>query len=284
MRHALKSVLAAASLAACTHSPLDGPPLEPAPLPNFTEGETLIWSSGRAETVMRVRDGDVVDWQDNYGNSFSTRRNFLLPSLAWDHQKTRATTEIMAEPDLLWPLQTGNRRLFRVAQRLTLKIHNSTHAFLDEWGCRVDGTERVSVPLGDFDTYRLRCSRYWSGSILGEITWNYAPELGRVVRRKFSDLPEAEELVAVGPAGLEEMSRDSLDGLRDEALEMAPSGVTLEDRKGLVRVAVTPTATYRTDTGAWCRRYTKAVEVEGRRSLRAEFACRDADGRWRQAG
>ncbi len=276
--------LTACALAACVPGPDLGetaaaPMLAPAPLPQWRVGDSVSWSNGQTETVTAV-EGEVVRWRDQDGNTYAGYRNFMLPSLEWDYPETRAVTAMDLPPDLLWPLKTGNRAHFTVGQRLTLKIHNSEIAYNDEWICGVDGTERISARLGDFDTWRLRCQRYWRGSNIGEIVWNYAPTLGQVVRRNWTGAKEADELVAVGRGPLDAKAERVADKVRQKGLETLAAGRKALGRTRDVEAMVQPVASFQTEDGTWCRDFRQVIQTAAANVTTAGSACRDGDGRW----
>lgn len=269
------------ALAACTELPpqVAGPTLPPAQLPLLRVGDSVSWSNGQTETVVAV-DGEVVRWRDQDGNTFAGYRNFVLPSLAWDYPETRAVNSMDLPPDTLWPLKAGNEAHFQVEQRLTLKIHESEVAYTDEWMCGVLGTERVEGRLGSFDTWKLRCQRYWHGSNIGEIVWNYAPALGQVVRRNWTGAKEPEELVAIGRGPLDAKAERVAAKVRQQGLEKLASGRKALGRQGDVQVWVRPKATYRAADGAWCRDFLQTVSTATARAIAAGSACRETDGKW----
>lgn len=273
--------LLALPLAACADQPptLAGPALPPAALPHVRVGDRVSWSNGQTEMVVAV-EGEVVRWRDQDGNTFAGYRNFVLPSLEWDYPDTRAVTELPVPPDVLWPLKPGNSTHFKAKQRLTLKIHESELAYHDEWMCRVDGTERVTVRLGSFDTWRLRCQRYWSGSNLGEIVWNYAPTLGHAVRRTWTGADAPEELVAIGHGPLDAKAEKAAAKVRQKGLEAVASGRKAVGKTGAVEVSVQPQATFQAAGGAWCRDFLQTVSSTSARATTAGTACRETDGRW----
>lgn len=272
----------AVALAACTGAPppqAAGPALPPAPLPTVRVGDSISWSNGQTETVVAV-DGEVVRWRDQDGNTYSGYRNFMLPSLAWDYPETRATTRIDLAPDTLWPLKAGNDVHFTVEQRLTQKIHDSEVGYTDEWACAVLGTERVTVRLGSFDTWKLRCQRYWRGSNIGEIVWNYAPALGHVVRRTWTGGKAPDELVAIGHGPLDAKAAGVAAKVRQQGLEKLPSGRKALGRQGAVEVSVQPQATYRAAGGVWCRDFLQTVSTAKAQATSVGSACREKDGKW----
>lgn len=274
-------LLAVIALTACTAPPelAGGPVLPPAPLPQWRVGDSVSWSNGQTETVVAVA-GEVVRWRDQDGNSFGGYRNFMLPSLEWDAPETRATTTMEVPPDTLWPLKTGNSVHFTVAQRLVVKLHGSEEAYHDEWICGVQGTERVSIRLGAFDTWRLRCQRYWRGSNIGEIVWNYAPSLGQVVRRNWTGAKDPDELVAIGHGRLDAKAEKIAAKVRQRGLDVLPSGRSALGRAGVVEASVRPLATYRTADGVWCRDFLQTVRSGSTHARAAGSACREAHGSW----
>jgi hypothetical protein len=253
--------------------------LPPAQLPSYRVGDQVTWSNGQTETVVAV-DGEVVNWRDQDGNSYSSYRNFVLPSLAWDYPTSRARTEIPVAADTLWPLAPGKDAHFKVHQRLVAKIHNSETAYFDEWGCRVIGAEKVKVKLGRFDTYKVRCSRFWQGSNVGEITWNYAPALGRVVRRSWTGADEPEELIAIGHGAIEPKAEQAAAKLRQRGLESLASGAKAVGKTSWMQAAVQPRATFVTSKGAVCRDFLQTIVTRQGRATSAGTACRAEDGKW----
>lgn len=274
--------LLALTLTACAERPpllAQGPALPPAPLPTLRVGDSVSWSNGQTETVVAV-EGEVVRWRDQDGNTYAGYRNFMLPSLEWDYPKTRAVTAMEVAPQTLWPLKAGNSAHFTVAQRLTLKIHDSEYAYRDEWMCGVEGTEQVTIRLGDFDTWRLRCQRYWRGSNVGEIVWNYAPAIGQVVKRTWTGAEEPEELVAIGHGALPAKADKVAGKVRQRSLEVLASGRKAVGRSADVQTMVQPIASFRSDKGRWCRDFLQTISSGTAWATSTGSACRDDGGTW----
>lgn len=254
-----------------------GPSLPPAPLPRFTVGDRVSWSNGNTETVVAV-DGEKVTWEDQNGNSFTGYRNVTLPSLRWSYPNNRAVTEMDVPPTQLWPLEVGKRAHFTVVQTQTLYTSENTYSM--EWECGVDGTERVTVALGSFDAFRLRCARYWRGSNVGEVYWSYAPALGRVVKRSWSGADRPEELVAIGTGSLDARAEKIAAKVRVKALEAAESGARARGRVNDIVATVTPTATFATSTGRYCRDFLQQIQTAKASAVTAATACRAPSGAW----
>lgn len=277
----LAPLAALALVAACAVQPAAemaaGPALPPAPLPRFAIGDRLSWSNGNTETVVAV-DGEKLTWEDQNGNSFTGYRNVTLPSLRWSYPNDRAVTEMDAPPTQLWPLEVGKRAHFTVVQTQTL--YNSENTYSMEWECGVDGTERVTAALGGFDTFRLRCTRYWRGSNVGEVHWFYAPALGRVVRRTWTGAEIPEDLVAIGTGTLDKRAEKIAAKVRAKALEAAESGARARGRANGIVATVTPTATFATDTGRYCRDFRQLIHTAKAKAITAATACRAPSGEW----
>jgi surface antigen len=67
------------------------------------------------------------------------------------------------------------------------------------------------------------------------------------------------------------------------ALETAPSGssVTWRNPDSGHSGAVTPTRTYQTASGQYCREYQQTVTVDGQQNRAYGTACRQSDGSWK---
>jgi surface antigen len=68
-----------------------------------------------------------------------------------------------------------------------------------------------------------------------------------------------------------------------QALESAPSGQSVAWRNpdGGHSGVVTPTRTYQTATGQYCREYTQTITIGGERQQSYGTACRQPDGSWK---
>lgn len=122
-----------------------------------------------------------------------------------------------------------------------------------------------------------------SGALLGAV-------VGGVVGNQFGDgsgqVLATMAGAAIGAAAGASVGR-SLDGYdrlqAQQVLEYAPTGqqgVWVNPDSG-ARVGVTPTSTYQTASGQYCREYEASVSVAGRAERAWGTACRQADGSWR---
>jgi len=179
-----------------------GPAVKNNTLPTYDVGEAFTYDDGRTDTVI-ARRGDKVTWRTGNGVIQKGYRNFLIPFFEWQNRTRRSRALISAKPDMLWPLATGNKQSFEVKQTIVSNDGLTTTEIEQNWQCAVEGTEKITVPAGTFDTYRISCFRYIPGTSFWRQTrtFNYAPAIGRYVMREdtYSTLPSRRrELVSAG--------------------------------------------------------------------------------------
>lgn len=278
-RSALVVVAVASLLAACAESPDLAPPglAGAPPLPGWQVGDSVSWSSGRTETVIAI-EGELVRWRDQDGASFTAYRNFVLPMAEWEDAQTKATATTDAKPDALWPLKAGARTEFQTVLQLARKEGGTPSTITQRWACQVDGTEKISVLLGSFDTWKLRCRQASQDGAAGEVSWNYSPELGQVVRR--SEGGEADELVALGHGLPGAKAERVADRVRQKGLEALVSGRKAIGKYDDIEAMVQPRASFVTDKGTTCRDFVQTLNTAKARTTSVGSACRDVDGRW----
>ncbi len=271
-------LLLTAGLAACAEGP-SSPASEDtggavSRLPGYRVGDRLAWSNGRSEIVTAVQ-GEIVSWKDQDGKVSQSYRNFLLPTLAWSSPEGPVTSTIDAQPDLLWPLRAGTSETFQVQRTVGGTV------LRDEWGCHVGATERINVPLGSFDTIKAYCQQYRQGSIIGEIRWNYAPALGRVIRQTWSGAGQPDELVGIGSGTLDPRAEAVAAQVRQQGLEQVASGTRAVGQGGGIRATLLPRTTFTTKAGAYCRDFVQTLSSPGAEVASAGVACREKSGAWR---
>ncbi len=187
-----------------------GPKLAPAPLPRYAVGQSFAFDDGRRETVLRVR-GEFPTWRKNRYSTAVAYRNFLLPSLSWESRTRKSRSRITAPARMLWPLRVGNDQRFEVTQIVEAKGDarprggKARSAFKHSWRCVVERTERLTVPAGTFDTYRISCFRYRPGTTVWRQTriYHYAPRVGHFISRR--------DIYASRPGRRIKLTKSSLD-------------------------------------------------------------------------
>jgi hypothetical protein len=168
-----------------------GPKLAPARLPRYRVGRFFTFDDGRRETVLRAK-GEMLTWRKSRSSTAGAYRNFLFPLLSWETRTRKSRSRINARPRMLWPLRVGNDQRFEITQVIEakgdarLKGGKTRTEIKRSWRCVVERTERLAVPAGTFDTYRISCFRYRPGTAIWRQTriYHYAPKIGHFVSRE----------------------------------------------------------------------------------------------------
>lgn len=264
------------------------PQLPPAELPTYHPGDKFYYSNGARDQVVRV-DGEMVDMISRSGRKRTYFRNFALPTpyiegVAKEYFKTTNT-----RTNALWPLQPENKARFTTNGRSVSKDSGRTNEYIQKWSCAVNGTERIRVLAGEFDTFRVECKRYSiSGRWWENTTWYYAPEVGSyVMRRKFHKKrgESIRQLTAVRPSlqGEPDSVRRNIVRTWQSALEYRESGQieSWTDKATGTSVQVEPLQTYRAQNGLFCRTYKQYLTRQGDTRIYRGVACRTGKLRWR---
>ncbi|MFQ5959399.1 MAG: peptidoglycan-binding protein [Alphaproteobacteria bacterium] len=275
---------------------LDGKP-QPAPehgldgkvMPIYEPGDVFVYSDGQVETVTGV-EGVRVIWATNRGARVTAYTNFILPPVSWETTLRSETTTVDAPVDVLWPLEVGKVVTFSVRTKTSPVRRRDTRSVSSQnWRCRVDGTDTVTVAAGTFATYRVACrSSPPPPSLSAERVWYYAPSIRHYVRRDetkaTSKLPQRVELVAVRlkGEGWPPAARAGLGWAFQHALETQSMGDSVEWQSSGVdtKVTITPTASLRSDDPSYCRTFEQTILRPASRRVFPGIACRDPSGHW----
>lgn len=271
--------------------------------PRYVVGTVFIYSNGSWDKVESTQPG-TVNWINHKGSRSSGASDFTFRPAVWESTNAYGRREFSAAeflfsevPTSLWPLQVGKKSGF-VEQNTWQPRGGSPRDFTAYWSCRVDGKEKVRVPAGEFDTWKIICARY-SGSMRSSTafareyrTWYYAPEISHWVAmdRERSSGEERvfrrRELVAVMPSleeiHLEESSKKSMQEFYQSILEKKASGQksVWKTPNGQVAMTMTPTQTFRRKNQMVCRQYSQELEISGSKQLYYGVACRNKSGEW----
>ena len=270
------------------------------PLPVYHPGTTFVYSDGTWETVIAA-EPNVVSWKDHRGNTSTGTPDFTRRRLQYQ-TKTRQGARvfgpreniIVKHRESIWPLEVGKKASFTERGTWVDKRDGSEHAYRAHWSCEVEGAERIVVPAGEFDTWKIVCSRYASSrnarSQLREIkTWYYAPQIGHFVlsnsRYFYNQSPRQLELLAVLPPkeSLPSQARRKMDNSFQKAMEHQKSGssVVWSIANPAASGGITPYGTFKLEDGTFCRRYVQNLNLSGAdQQAYYGLACRDAGGRW----
>jgi surface antigen len=264
-----------------------GPYMAPAQMPTFQSGDKFYFTNGRTEQVVDVQ-GEQVTWLVNRKRKMVTYRNFVIPYAYYEMTTREIFTKSQVSTHALWPLSQGMQERFSTDGATQVFASGQTSDYRQMWDCAVDGTERVRVLAGTFDTFRVTCKRYsTTGKWWQTRTWFYAPEISAPVLRHDHYRTSGEsklELTAIRPT-LNYLSADAAKNVRrafQHALENLQSGETAmwKDTKSTVTVQVTPVATFQAANGQFCRNYRQILSQNGQSRTYAGVACRKDKLRW----
>ena len=281
------------ALAGCasSHSKKPGPDLAPAPLPQYKEGTTYVYSKGNWERVVAVEPG-AVTWENHRGTVSTGAPDFTYKRTTWKSRSRQGAREffprdeILATPPIsLWPLRVGN-----------VAAHNERGVWSEKggpektyratWSCKVSGSEHVSVMAGEFDTYKIDCERK-SGRRTWELrTWYYAPKVGHFVlstrRYTYDRSSRRRELLAIIPP-IERFStakRNHMEQKFQKTLENNRSGRAYTWSSNGLYVQIMPVDTFKIGNGTYCRRYVQQISMPNDKGTFYGMACRESNGSW----
>lgn len=250
---------------------------QPDAIPVYEVGDTLAYSDGSIETVVRVGGGRVT-WKLGNGDSYTSHRNFILPNISWQYGSASGEAETDIDPDDSWPLRPGRKISFAVS---TTEKSTATPS-LSTWSCWRERNRRVTVASGTFQTIVLACTR--SSAPFGgweKRVWYYSPAVRHYVRRddEFAapKQPRTVELVAIRPGGYRwpPAARAGLDWAIQDALRTLTVGKMTDWRSTAVsaefEIMVTGNSARPADVS--CRTYTLGRLIQGMRIYPA-IACR----------
>jgi len=266
-----------------------GPSLAPAALPTFAKGDRFLFDDGRAEEVIGI-EGDVVRWKTSDGVERTSLRDPFTPFLSWAWGKEDGQAIEAPDSKSLWPLALGNY----TTHHIKWAIHQNgqktyPYPYLETWNCWVGGTERITVPAGTFDTYRVECEATDGPYVWQRRVFHYAPTVGHYVLRRDemgATAGRQRQLVAYGlnSAMLPAKDQASLKSVVQRVLDQNPDGKAQawKSAAGGLTARIVPTATM-TRNGTRCRDYHGTFESNGHTRVNQRRACLDAAGKWVQA-
>ncbi len=264
--------------------------LSEAGLPNYSVGEYFSYDNDTT-TVVTAVSNEQVTWRYNNGAISTGYRNFIIPALTWTSANSHSKGTSTAPVDLLWPLATGNQGQYESHQVISRNDPIESTELSRKWDCAVEGTKRVSVPAGTFDTYVVVCKRYSSTNNSWRATrrYYYAPDLGHYVIREdtFRSRPDhTRKLVANGYniTYLPEQDQINLNRILQKTLSNNPDGIasTWKSSAGDVTAMLIPVSSYPGLNGTKCRDYYSVYSVNGRIRKNVRSVCRLPDGQWQR--
>ena len=264
--------------------------LSEAALPDYSVGEFFSFDDGTT-TVVTAASNEQITWRYNNGTTSTGYRNFILPALTWTGGNSHSKTTSTAPVDMLWPLATGNQGQYESHQIISKNNQIDTTENSRKWICAVEGTKRVSVPAGSFETYVIVCQRYSSTSNSWRATrrYYYAPVLGHYVMRedKFRSRPDQiRKLVTYGfnSTFLSEQDQINLNRKLQKTLTNNRDGIAgiWKNRPGDITAMLIPVSSYTGLNNSQCRDYYSVYSVKGRIRKNVRSVCRLSDGQWQR--
>jgi hypothetical protein len=259
-------------------------------LPDYVPGEYFVYDDGTSLLVTSVSDG-MVTWKHHNGVTSKGYPNFIIPDLIWSSANRSSAGHTAAQPDLLWPLTVGKREQFTFSQTITHKDGRAPEQIDRDWACTVEGTTRVAVPAGEFNTIVIACSRFstTSGSWRATRRFHYAPEVGHYVIREDRHRRRANtrrELVALGfnSTVLPQRDQVKLNQTLRSALSKNRDGRASfwRSKSGDISAMLVPVTSYTGSGNQSCREYRSVYSVRGRIREHGRDVCRQTDGSWQR--
>lgn len=261
-----------------------------ADLPTYSPGEFFEYDNGLSMIVTESSNG-MVSWKYANGSASSGYANFLVPKLTWEATGSKGTSTTNAAKDFLWPLNFGGFGRYDITQTIHEADGRVPETLGRRWECSVDGSERVSVPAGDFDTYVVSCNRYSSddNEWRGRHTYYYSPDIRHYVKlekRYVNRSTRIEQLKSYGfnSEYLPENEQNELKKLLYRTLADGKQGISQgwTSSDGTISGMLIPFQNYRGASGEPCREYKSLYNIQGRVYHHTRKACQAADGSWQR--
>ncbi len=153
--------------------------MAPASLPIYAVGDTYTFDNPQETwTVAGFDEKGRLVWRSSLGAERVSSIDPILPSLKHVAADGRGITRIINRDNELFPLRLGSATKFSESAGMDEPPYSKSY----EWSCNVDQEERVQVPAGSFDAYRVACMRDDGLNVIS----HYAPEVGYVVKREIA--------------------------------------------------------------------------------------------------
>lgn len=160
------AIFATLLLSACqtTGSSLESKP-STAEMPPVAErravmGDQWTWLNEKDEELSgnyTSIDADFAAGENSIGCSWKAKRNAFAPGVEWKNCRGSTGTQTSKRVgDSIFPLAVGKTETWE---------YSGTNNKGDSWestrNCKVVGIANVTVPMGNYDTYHVRCEDKW---------------------------------------------------------------------------------------------------------------------------
>ncbi len=157
---ALPVAILAIAIAGCQTTEVQKAPpkaqLAPAESRNYSVGDKWIWqkSDGSQQTNEIIQlSGSIMTIQTSAGCTYRTHLGAFSPALSWKNCSSNDGQHSVQRSGNIFPLEIGKTERWK---------YNGQNAKGDTWSgvrkCTVKEAVNISVPAGNFDTYRVSCS------------------------------------------------------------------------------------------------------------------------------
>lgn len=259
-----------------------------AQLPNFKLGDSVTYTSGRKERVKAV-NGVELFWRRSSSNNWVGNSDFFLPNVEYTSKSGHIKEKITYLDGDVWPLRIGKAVDMHSYREYRPEGYTYSKFYTRHWKCKVEGTSRVKITIGEFDTYVVRCDKIYDKGqkITMSKYWHYSPllrsPLAYVLYRPGKE-PYAREVMHIrrGMKWLEVKERKSLSRALQRAMESNPVDKvsTWVSKDGRTRVQMKATNTLRLADGTYCRNYTQEISYQNEVQYAAGLVCRKHKNRW----
>jgi surface antigen len=264
--------------------------LPPASLPTYTPGEYFIFDNNFHMTVADIQEG-LVTWKYSNDAMGVGYNDFLIPLGRTERIGERTETVSSVNLTDLWPLQNNKETNFETTQTIFATDASLTREVTRTWNCQVEGTAKVNVPAGNFDTFVINCKRF-SGTDhgwRGNDRYYYSPDLNHYVmleRTSARRSAKTQKLTGYGfnSTYLPEKDQIQLRKLLQTVLNRHADGVagTWTSSSKKISAMLIPTKSFSDSTQRKCREYRSVYSVEGRIREHVRELCHTQGGSWQR--
>jgi hypothetical protein len=157
---------------------------QPVPLPQYRLRDAFVFSDGRVERVVEVKQDKVV-WAGLSGPAYTRSRNFIMPVESWQSRSGSGRRTVIGAPQALWPVAGPRSSRFRVVTETRKRADGPWRRSVTLWTCQSLKPREIRLKMGDLRTIPFRCDRYSAANmrLIERLEWDYSADVGHYVRR-----------------------------------------------------------------------------------------------------
>lgn len=255
--------------------------------PTYIAGEFFTYDNGKTKLVAQENE-NLITWKVGKQSIVISKSDFTLPPISWSNPHSESNIVTTTQESGLWPLKLGASVRFSSKQIVTEKTTGVPREVLRNWHCTVKSTETIQVPVGEFNTFKITCSRYsgkdrgWRGTI----DYYYSPDIGHNVRikSKSSSSFKTQDLSDYGFNSnyLPKSDSQKLKKVFNKMLDSTTDGVAevWVDSSRKISLLLVPLRSYLNTKAQSCREYRSIYSIEGRVKEHSREYCKNQQGDW----